>query len=569
MKITATDFFPHSNIRPGQDKFLEDLSAAFEEKKIMIAHAPTGLGKTACALAAAVKVALEHKKKIFFLTNRHTQHRIAVETILKIKQKSNKELSVVDMIGKRWMCSQEIAGLYGKDFMDFCKTVVERGECEFYTRVHQPNKTLTVEAKQIIQQLKMRGPLHSEELVAIAQEEKCCGYELSLALAKNAEVIIGDYNYVFNHFVQQTLFNRLGIQLEDIILIVDEGHNLPGRVAEMLSSSLTSIMLKNSLHEAKRFSLHGMEKWLEGLQEILVDLQVNLSEEGKLVTREEIMQKIEKIVGYEKLIEELELAGEEIRKKQRKSFLGGVAGFLQQWKEENQGYARIFTQRSSAFGPILQLSYLCLDPSTATAEIFAKVHTGLIMSGTLKPTFMYKDLLGIERAVEKEYFSPFPPENKLNLVVPETSTKYNLRGEEMFANIGQKCSELSGLIPGNVAFFFPSYVLRDQIGHFLRSSKRLFWEKQEMSKEEKEVLLAEFKAQKEKGGVLLGVAGANFAEGVDFPGDLLQGVVVVGLPLSKPDLKTKELIDYFDKKFHRGWDYRYTFPAMSKCTQSA
>jgi DNA excision repair protein ERCC-2 len=90
-----------------------------------------------------------------------------------------------------------------------------------------------------------------------------------------------------------------------------------------------------------------------------------------------------------------------------------------------------------------------------------------------------------------------------------------------------------------------------------------------MNKEEKEALLEEFKANKDQGGLLLAVTGANFAEGIDLPGDLLNGVVVVGLPLAKPDLQTKKLIEYYDHKFGKGWDYGYTFPAFSKCIQSA
>ena len=67
----------------------------------------------------------------------------------------------------------------------------------------------------------------------------------------------------------------------------------------------------------------------------------------------------------------------------------------------------------------------------------------------------------------------------------------------------------------------------------------------------------------------MGVTGGSFAEGVDFPGDLLQGVVIIGLPLGKPDLMTKKTIAYYDQKFGRGWDYGYIFPAVNKCLQSA
>lgn len=90
-----------------------------------------------------------------------------------------------------------------------------------------------------------------------------------------------------------------------------------------------------------------------------------------------------------------------------------------------------------------------------------------------------------------------------------------------------------------------------------------------MTAEEKDLFLIQFKAEKEQGGVLLGVSGANFAEGVDLPGDLLNGVVVVGLPLARPDLKTKESIKYYEERFGKGWDYGYIYPAMSKCIQSA
>ena len=49
----------------------------------------------------------------------------------------------------------------------------------------------------------------------------------------------------------------------------------------------------------------------------------------------------------------------------------------------------------------------------------------------------------------------------------------------------------------------------------------------------------------------------------------MQGVVVVGIPLARPDLRTKETIAYYDIVFGKGWDYAYTYPAINKCIQSA
>ena len=562
-------FFPHDQIRAGQDILLQDLEKAFEEKKILLAHAPTGLGKTAVSLSAAIKLGLKEKKIVFFLTSRHTQHRLAVETIKMIQKKTGQSLPCLDLVGKRWMCNQEVKGLFKHEFNEYCKAVVEKGECEFYNRVHGKN-TITVEARRIIEQMEHGGPWHNEEVVAQSREQGMCGYEVSLELAKKAKVVIGDYNYIFNDFIANTILGKLQIDLENIILIVDEGHNLPDRIRDMLSNALTSFMVKNAISEAHKFQYQGLAGWLQAVLRLLEELARFPDESREReVKKEEVIEKINGILEYETLREELDQAAKEVREKQKKSFLGGISSFLHAWKGEDQGFVRSISSQESKYGPFVSLNYDCLDPSIATADIFKRVYAAVIMSGTLKPTSMYRDILGIEQGLERSYLSPFPPENKMTLIVPETTTKFTSRNESMFQQIGQKCSELAKMIPGNVAFFFPSYVVRDQATRFFHTEKKIFTEKAEMSKEEKEIFLNGFKAEKERGGVLLGVAGANFAEGIDLPGDLLNGVIVVGLPLGKPDLKTKALIEYYQSKFSRGWDYGYIFPAMSKCIQSA
>ena len=39
--------------------------------------------------------------------------------------------------------------------------------------------------------------------------------------------------------------------------------------------------------------------------------------------------------------------------------------------------------------------------------------------------------------------------------------------------------------------------------------------------------------------------------------------------LSKRNLETKELISYFDKKYQKGWEYGYIYPAITRCMQNA
>ncbi len=571
---TTHSFFPYDTIREGQQELLENIYGAITTNSILLANAPTGLGKTASVLSVALKYAIEHNKKIFFLTNRHTQHHIAVETLKDIKKKFEVDLSCIDMIGKKHMCNQEVAGLYGTEFSEYCKSVVAKGECEYYTNFKSA-KGVSVEGKVVLKVLQDKGPLHNEELKSFAQSRNVCSYELSIERAKKAQVIIADYNYIFNPHIRGLVLPKLDLELNDCIVVVDEAHNLPSRVTDMLSANLTTTMLRNAITEAEKFRYDGMIEWLRGLKDILEELnEVETQESGfnvheRLVTQDEFLHKVQTIIEYDELTEELSNAADEIRKKQKRSYLGGVVAFLEAWGGANEGFSRIISESMSSSGKIIKLSYSCLDPSLVTKDIFSSVSSAILMSGTLHPTFMYKDLLGIQDAMQETYSSPFPTENKLSLIIPETTTKYSGRTDAMFDKIAARCSEMCRLIPGNVAIFFPSYAIRDRVVERFRSPKKQFVEVRKMTKEDKATFLDDFKAHKDLGGVLLGVTGANFAEGVDFPGDLLQGVIVVGVPLARPDLNTRKTIEYYETKFKKGWSYAYIFPAINKCLQSA
>ena len=192
------------------------------------------------------------------------------------------------------------------------------------------------------------------------------------------------------------------------------------------------------------------------------------------------------------------------------------------------------------------------------------------MSGTLTPLEMFRDVLGVKGDV-KEFPSPFPASNRLNLIVPNVTTKYSERSPEQFKMIAESLAEICNEIPGNTLVFFPSYFLRDQVALTFEDKchKTIFKEVPGLQKEEKTELLERFKSYKETGAVLLGVAAGSFGEGIDLPGDLLKGVVIVGLPLNKPDLETEALIKYYDNKFNKGWDYGYILPAISMVQQNA
>ncbi len=564
------NFFPHENIRKIQDKLIALASEALAKKRRLIVHAPTGLGKTAATLAPAVEYAYKRENTIFFLTSRHTQHRIVLETLQRIKERFGLELIAVSIIGKRWMCSQEgIDGLRSADFTEYCKALKEGDSCKFFLNLKTKNK-LSVECEKVLDDLEKTGIIDSERIVNACRKYELCPYEVSTLLAKKAKVIVTDYLYIFNPHIRTTFFSKTGQEISKAILIIDEAHNLPNRVREFMTSTISSLAIRGAVREAKKLQDRETVGILTGIQDVLTTLTDGFgAEEEQLVSKDGFAKRISKIRDYREIIARLEEKAGGIRKEQKKSHLGGIANFLASWEGQDEGFARIISYKKykGEFFPIL--SYRCLDSSLATKSIIRDSLTTLLMSGTLTPTAMFRDLLGVEDCIEAELENPFDKKNRLSMIIPKTTTKYSARTAEEFRRIAEICSEIIDIVPGNLAIFFPSYQIKKDIGAYLKyNTKTILEEHAEMTKEEKNELLEKFKGYKDHGAVLLGVAAGSFGEGIDLPG-VLKCVVVVGVPLNKPDLETQKLIEYYNKKFGRGWEYGYVLPAITKCLQNA
>src|SRR3989338_11321587 len=165
MTSSVEKLFPHEKMRPVQAQMIEDIHEALQNKQHIIMHAPTGIGKTASALIPAIDIAIQKNLTVFFLTSRHTQHHIVIETLKKIKQKKGISIAVADIIGKKGMCAQEGAeGFHTAEFYDYCKKLREDSACEFYTNTRKATpSSLTVQAKKTLEELKFMIPLHVEE----------------------------------------------------------------------------------------------------------------------------------------------------------------------------------------------------------------------------------------------------------------------------------------------------------------------------------------------------------------------------------------------------------------------
>ena len=60
-----------------------------------------------------------------------------------------------------------------------------------------------------------------------------------------------------------------------------------------------------------------------------------------------------------------------------------------------------------------------------------------------------------------------------------------------------------------------------------------------------------------------------FAEGVDYPGGMLVGTIIIGPGLPRFDTEQELIRAYYDERYDSGFAYAYLYPGMNRVVQSA
>ena len=563
-------YFPYEIVRDEQKKLISDIAQAINENKVLFAHAPTGLGKTVSALAPAIAYALEQKKKIFFITPKISQHEIVLETINLMNEKFGLAIKAVDLVGRRSMCIDPMLSTigYSSGFYEACLKKKKSKQCQFFTNT----KGYTIKQKNLAR--KRKAPLlkefnkSHEEIKEMCYVHELCPYEITLELTRGADVIIGDYFHLFNDEIREGIIAQAGFGLGDVIAIIDEAHNLGTRLVDMLSCSIDIRELEKSEKEAKNtgsfdaeFAIKDITKEIERLGGVL-----SLQRSSAVIPVEELdmLKKIGRDAS-----EKISLAATKFIKKYdaQGAFLLKVEYFINRLIREKEHTLHVVERKNS-----LGVSINPLDAAEISENILHKLSSAVLMSGTLLPLQMHADILGARKPMLKEYLSPFPKENRLNLFVDKTTTKYSDRSNEQYKEIASEINAVVSKVPGNTIVFFPSFELLEKISPHLTTGRKLLKQEREMKNDEKHKLIHDFKLLGSSfGGVLLAVSGGSIAEGVDFPGEHLSCAIIVGIPFAKVSIYTDAMIRFFEQKFGsgKGFEYAYTAPAISKAVQAA
>ncbi len=563
--ISIDVLFRHEKFRKHQDKLIEDVQKALEEKATLLAHAPTGLGKTDAVISPALKHAVNTGKVVLFLTPKISQHAIALDVVRGINEKHGMALKAVDIIGRRYSCIHpSLSGLDQDSFYTLCEHFRKEELCPFHRNAVGYTKEESVAADGFVKEALKRFSAPSyKDMMEFGKEYNLCPYELMLKAAKDAHLIIADYYHFFIPSVRDVLLKKLHRRIDELIVIVDEAHNLPNRITSYLSRSVNLFMLKALDRELEMVGGDKLKlnKALEEIASIYLKGKESRKGEEVLVPKHVLDLFLREGERTDDLLTYLYEAGESyVEATNKPSIAIKVAKFIEQWQEDGADVIRVLkkTQRTIA------LSRKSLDPSLLT-DILNNVDSAVLMSGTLTPLEMYVDILGIKKPITRMYQSPFPPENKLNIIVKGLTSRYVKRTEEMFEAYAKKITELYYASPGGVVVFFPSFEFLERTRKYIDVTPLLI-QKPSASPTENVELINNFRRGK---GLLLGVQGGSLSEGVNLAKGEIKVLIIAGLALNDMTLETKALIDYYEKKFKKGWDYAYIYPAITKALQAA
>jgi DNA excision repair protein ERCC-2 len=545
--------FPFAAPRPVQDEALTAVEASLAAGRHLLLAAPTGIGKTAAALYPAVKLALASGRRVAFLTAKTLQQRLAVQTLQGMQQGGWRSIQIrakAKMCANREVICHEEFCAHARDYG---AKLVERGVLP----------TL----------LAGTSHLDPDRIFAIAHAAEVCPFEVSLELIREATAVVCDYNYVFDPGIALFGLAQEG-SLEDTYLIVDEAHNLVDRARGYYSPSL-----RRSAVTAARLLLEGRrQKVCRELDETLGELELLIGERvSEALDEHEGSRRVDldpQPLAEVRVALDAMIAPYFTFKRNNDLWLArdpvvDVVLSLARVTEllEDGGPELVPLAERTSEGEAVRV--FCLDAARFTGALLRRCAGAIAMSATLEPFEFYRDLLGFEpdRTDTVSLPSPFPSENRVIIAIGEVDTSFRAR-PRWYGRIAELVAELAP--PGrNALVLFPSYAfLKEVAARLVASGHRVEVQRGDDSERLRGEMLARLRANAEP-ELLLAVLGGVFAEGVDYPGEMLSEVIVVspGLPQVGPE---RELLrEYFEDRYERGFAYAYLIPGMTRVVQAA
>lgn len=383
-----------------------------------------------------------------------------------------------------------------------------------------------------------------------------------------SDFVLCDYNYVFDPRVY--LKRAFEDEYAEVVLLVDEVHNLVDRGREMFSCELhrPEFEQMKTCFSAKRFktvrrhlqnAIEAMNDFhracgggehistgenpgtlYEEVRALLSALDTYLSSEKKDVYYETVREFGFRLLQYTRIFE---------------LWQEGFRNFL--IHEERSGAKSDLTWRIQ-----------CIDTSQLLAQLLDRVRASVFFSATLTPMSFYTELLGGGTEAKTLHLeSPFDRDNLL-LSTDNLSTRYTDRSRTLSRLIERIRLFVTAHV-GNYMIFFPSYQYLETAAaaYQERYGESILVQQRDSDDAARRAMLKRYEEEEDVVGFF--VLGGLFAEGIDLVGEHLIGCAIVSVGMPSLSFERDVIRDYFDQKAQRGFEYAHTFPGFNKILQAA
>ena len=534
--------FPYGKFREGQKELAKYSYGIAQNGGILFAEAPTGIGKTISTLFPCVKsFANTENEKIFYLTAKNSGKEMAFNTA-NLLIENGLEASAIEILAKDKVC--------------FCPgKACNPDECPFakgyYTKIRDVVKDTIKNSKS----------LSTQDILEIARHNALCPFELSLDLSLYMDIIICDYNYFFDPIVYLKRF--FDSDASNMIVLVDEAHNLVERGRDMYSASFDSYRFKQVKRSLKHFDykkyktaqtrmskfFNSFEDFPEGNTPIELFTQTILNAiSNYLVACADVNKNHHSVVSDEFT-----------------EFYLDVNKFIKLLDFYDETFQLYVTKKDDD----VKIQLFCIDPSEHLKRTMDQVKGKIFFSATLSPAEYYMDVIGRDTANPLLTLpSPFDKNNMKVLVAPKISVRYKNR-QETVSVVADYIKEFVSHKVGNYFIYVPSYEYLEMLVSYLQSDDfELIVQERDMSEEEKEQFLSCFVDKPEKTMLGVAVLGGAFSEGIDLVGERVIGVAIVGVGIPQICFERDLIRNYFENKSNKGYEYAYASPGINKVMQA-
>ena len=529
--------FPFDRFRAHQRAMARRCYQVLNSGQSMLLEAPTGSGKTMAVLYPALKsLAANGSGQLLYLTSRGTGARAARSALAKMDPQ-REFLRHVTITAKEKAC------------------IVEGMPCSAehcrYAAGYFDKRDAAVAA------LLEHRAIDRRLVEAIARQHQVCPFELSLDAAVRADVVICDYNYVFDPVVRLQRF----IAEDEIDLLVDEAHQLHGRATQMLTVGLERWTFKATLGEPIGA---GMGRRLESIDRALMALRrLHGTDTETVIDPPAALTR-----AVCRFVEDMQAAEIDLaRFPALRDALFDSSRWLRSegWRAPGAFEYLLDTRRGR-----VSVRSQCLDPSGHLKDSFARYRANIRFSGTLSPLGLYNGLHGLDEAACERAASAFDANQLAVLLVRDIDTYF--RGRE--ASMGDLVDAVHAVFSarsGHYLAAFPSYAYIERFAAAARNRfppGSLHCQMRGMGDDERDAFLAALAGHSDPRLAVV-VLGGVFAESIDLAEVPLAGVIAVSVGVPPPDLARNRQRRYFDRTSGNGQQVAFLQPAMTRIVQAA